>query len=158
MVPLDILLALTSIERANDYFYRCCCPERSLRTSKTRRKKIMSPIEDTVPDGLMPADVLASITPVAVYGFARAKAGKAEELEAAIRAIIPTVRAEQGYEQYWVHTTEEQPGAFAFYERWSSGADIARHVQQPHMQDYFGKIADLVDGDLEANWLWPLSD
>lgn len=118
----------------------------------------MSPIEDTVPDGLMPADVLASITPVAVYGFARAKAGKAEELEAAIRAIIPTVRAEQGYEQYWVHTTEEQPGAFAFYERWSSGADIARHVQQPHMQDYFGKIADLVDGDLEANWLWPLSD
>lgn len=118
----------------------------------------MSTTEDTVPDGLMPADVLASTTPVAVYGFARAKAGKADELEAAIRAIIPTVRAEQGYEQYSVHTTKEQPGAFAFYERWSSGADIARHVQQPHMQDYFGKIADLVDGDLEADWLWPLSN
>jgi quinol monooxygenase YgiN len=117
----------------------------------------MSKPEDTVPDGLMPADVLASITPVAVYGFARAKAGKAQELEAAIQEIIPLVRAEEGYEQYSVHTTTEQPGAFAFYERWSSGPDIARHVQQPHMQDYFGKIAGLVDGDLEAEWLWPLS-
>lgn len=105
----------------------------------------------------MPADVLASTTPVAVYGFARAKAGKEQELERAIREIIPTVRAEQGHEQYAVHTTEEQPGAFAFYERWSSGADIARHVQQPHMQDHFGKLADLVEGDLEAEWLWLLS-
>jgi quinol monooxygenase YgiN len=117
----------------------------------------MSTTEDTVPDGLMPADVLASRNPVAVYGFARAKAGKAEELEAAIREIIPTVRAEEGYEQYSVHTSKEQPGAFAFYERWSSGPDIAGHVQQPHMQDYFGKIADLVDGELQAEWLWPLS-
>jgi quinol monooxygenase YgiN len=118
----------------------------------------MSTTDDTVPDGLMPADVLASTTPVAVYGFARAQAGKERELEDAIRAIIPAVRAEQGYEQYTVHTTKEQPGAFAFYERWSSGADIARHVQQPHMQDYFGKLADLVEGDLEAEWLWPLGD
>jgi quinol monooxygenase YgiN len=117
----------------------------------------MSTTEDTVPDGLMPADVLASSTPVAVYGFARAQAGKAEELEAAIREIIPVVRTEEGFEQYAVHTTKEQPGAFAFYERWSSGPDIARHVQQPHMQNYFSKIAGLVDGDLEAEWLWPLS-
>lgn len=118
----------------------------------------MSTAEDTVPDGLMPADVLASTTPVAVYGFARAQAGKEHALEDAIRAIIPMVRAEQGYEQYTVHTTKEQPRAFAFYERWSSGSDIARHVQQPHMQDYFGKLADLVEGDLEAEWLWPLSN
>jgi quinol monooxygenase YgiN len=118
----------------------------------------MSTTEDTVPDGLMPADVLASTTAVAVYGFARAKAGKERELEDAIRAIIPAIRAEQGYEQYTVHTTKEQPGAFAFYERWSSGHDIARHVRQPHMQDYFGKLGDLVEGDLEAEWLWPLSD
>ena len=118
----------------------------------------MSTTDDTVPDGLMPADVLASTTPVAVYGFARAKVGKERELEEAIRAIIPAVRAEQGYEQYAVHTTEEAPGAFAFYERWSSGKDIARHVQQPHMQDYFGKLGDLVEGDLEAEWLRPLSD
>ncbi len=118
----------------------------------------MSTTEVTVLDGLLPADVQASTTPVAVYGFARARVGQEQALEDAIRAIIPTVRAEQGYEQYAVHTTNEQPGAFAFYERWSSGADIARHVQQPHMQDYFGKLADLVEGDLEAEWLRPLSD
>lgn len=116
----------------------------------------MTTTEDTVPDGLMPADVLASETPVAVYGFARAKAGKEQEMEDLIRSIIPLVRAEQGFEQYAVHTTKEEAGAFAFYERWSSGADILRHVQQPFMQDYFAKLADLVAGDLEANWIWPL--
>jgi len=26
------------------------------------------------------------------------------------------------------------------------------------MQDYFGKLGDLVDGDLEAQWLRPLTD
>jgi quinol monooxygenase YgiN len=116
----------------------------------------MSDAQDTVPDGLMPADVLASKTPVAVYGFARAKAGKEKELEDLIKSIIPSVRSEQGYEQYWVHMTKEEAGAFAFYERWSSGEDILRHVQQPFMQDYFGKLPELVEGDLEAHWIWPL--
>ncbi|CCQ14459.1 Uncharacterized conserved protein [Rhodococcus sp. AW25M09] len=117
----------------------------------------MSTPENTVPDGLVPADVLASTTPVAVYGFARAKAGKEQELANLIRSIIPEVRAEQGYEQYSVHNATQQPGAFAFYERWSTGADIARHLQQPFMQIYFGALPDLVEGDLEAEWLWPLS-
>lgn len=118
----------------------------------------MSTTDDTVPEGLLPADVLASTTPVAVYGFARARTGRESELADAIRAIIPAVRAEEGHEQYAVHTSDDEPGAFAFYERWSSGRDIARHVQQPHMQDYFGKLGYLVEGDLEARWLRPLGD
>ena len=116
----------------------------------------MDSTDDTVPDGPIPADVLASTTPVAVYVTARARAGKEQELAALLRSIIPSVRAEQGYEQYAVHTSREQPGAFAFYERWSSGADMLRHVQQPFMQDAFGKLADLLDGPLEMSWIWPL--
>ncbi len=121
-------------------------------------RSLMSTHDNTVPDGLVPSDVLNSTTPVAVYGFARAKAGKEEALARLIRSIVPAVRAEQGYEQYSVHTTPAQPGAFAFYERWSTGADIARHLQQPFMQTYFGALPELVEGDLEAEWLRPLSD
>ncbi|GAB7192108.1 hypothetical protein NUM3379_28170 [Kineococcus sp. NUM-3379] len=111
---------------------------------------------DAVPDGLIPAHVLASTTPVAVYGYARAKAGREQDLLEQIRAIIGPTRAEAGYEQYEVHTTAEDPRAFAFYERWSSGAHLLAHVSQPFMQSYFAAIGELVEGDLEAHWLTPV--
>jgi quinol monooxygenase YgiN len=118
----------------------------------------MRTTENTVPDGLLPTDVLTSTTPVAVYGYARAKAGKAQQLEELIKSIIPLVRAERGYEQYWVHTNKQEPGAFAFYERWSTGDDLLRHVQQPFMQDYFARLPELLGAELEATWIWPLTD
>ncbi|WP_432835483.1 putative quinol monooxygenase [Dactylosporangium sp. CA-092794] len=116
----------------------------------------MSTPDDNVPDGLLPADMLASTTPVAVYGYARAKPGKEDEFERLVRSIIPSIRAEWGYEQYTVHTSKDEPGAFAFYERWTSGADLLRHVRQPFMQDYFGRLPALLATDLEATWIWPL--
>ncbi|MFE5143600.1 putative quinol monooxygenase [Streptomyces fagopyri] len=112
---------------------------------------------NTVPDGLIPADVLASATPVAVYGYARARAGKETRLLDEIQAVISPTREEAGCEQYMVHTAGDEPGAFAFYERWSSGAHLLAHVSQPFMQKYFAAIADLVDGRLEAHWLNPVS-
>ncbi|MEU0136972.1 putative quinol monooxygenase [Streptomyces sp. NPDC006296] len=113
--------------------------------------------DDTTPDGLVPAAVLASATPVAVYGYARARAGEESRMLGAIEAIIGLTRAEDGCEQYVVHTTPDQPGAFAFYERWSSGAHLLAHLSQPFMQTYFAAVADLVEGELEAHWLHPLS-
>ncbi|MER6651933.1 putative quinol monooxygenase [Streptomyces sp. NPDC000971] len=113
--------------------------------------------DDTAPDGLIPAAVLASDTPIAVYGYARAKAGEEDRLLDEIQAIIGLTRKEDGCEQYTVHTTPDQPGAFAFYERWSSGAHLLAHVSQPFMQTYFAAITGLVEGELEAHWLHPLS-
>ncbi|MFJ9349312.1 putative quinol monooxygenase [Streptomyces sp. NPDC101237] len=113
--------------------------------------------ENTVTDGLIPADILASATPVAVYGYARARAGEESRLLGEIQAVIGPTREEAGCEQYVVHTAPDEPGAFAFYERWSSGAHLLAHVSQPFMQKYFAAIADLVDTELEAHWLNPVS-
>lgn len=116
----------------------------------------MDSTDDTVPDGPIPADVLASTTPVAVYATARARAGKEQELEAHLKSGISLVRGKQGHEQYAPHTSREEPGAFAFYERWSSAADMLRHAQEPSTQEYLGKLADLLDGPLKMSWIWPL--
>ncbi|MGN9821514.1 putative quinol monooxygenase [Streptomyces sp. SD11] len=113
--------------------------------------------DDTTPDGLIPAAVLASDIPVGVYGYARAKAGEEGRMLGEIQAIIGLTREEDGCEQYVVHTTPDQPVAVAFYERWSSGAHLLAHVSQPFMQTYFAAIADPVEGELEAHWLHPLS-
>lgn len=90
--------------------------------------------DDTAPDGLIPAAILASDTPVAVYGYARAKAGGDGRMLGETQAIIGLTRKEDGCEQYVVHTTPDQPGAFAFYERWSSGGHLLAHVSQPFMR------------------------
>lgn len=121
-----------------------------------KRDKQMNTDTTTTSDGLIPADVLASTTPVAAYVTASAKAGKEQELEAHLKSIISLVRAEQGYEQYASHTRRDEPGTFAFYERWSSGADMLRHVQQPFMVSYFETLMNLLDGPLEMSWLRPL--
>ena len=113
--------------------------------------------QDTVPDGLIPTHILTSTTPVAVYGYARARAGQEDRLLDEIHAIIGLTREEAGCEQYSVHITTQEPGAFAFYERWSSGAHLLAHVSQPFMQKYFAAIAQLVEGELEAHWLTPVS-
>jgi quinol monooxygenase YgiN len=110
---------------------------------------------DAVPDGLIPAEVLASPTPVAVYGYVRAKQGRAQDLLKEIRAIIEPTHSDDGCQQYAVHTTRQDPNAFAFYERWACGPDLLDHVSQPFMQNYFAVIQDLIEGDFETHWLIP---
>ena len=112
---------------------------------------------DTVPDGLIPADILAATTPVAVYGLARIRPGAEQRFLDLVTSIIPRVRAEAGYEQYEVHAAKDETGAFAFYERWISGTALLAHVQQPFMQEYFAQLPDLLAADLKAHWLIPVA-
>jgi quinol monooxygenase YgiN len=108
-----------------------------------------------VPDGLIPAEVLASTTPVAVYGSVRAKQGRAEDLLKEIRAIIEPTHSDHGCQQYAVHTMRTDADAFAFYERWACGPDLLAHVSQPFMQNYFAAIQDLIEEGFETHWPIP---
>jgi quinol monooxygenase YgiN len=75
-----------------------------------------------------------------------------------IQAITGLTRKEDGCEQYVVHTAPDEPGAFAFYERWSSGAHLLAHVSQPFMQTYFAAIAGLAEGDWRPTGCTPSPD
>ena len=112
---------------------------------------------EPVLDGLIPADILSATTPVAVYGLARIKPGAEKQFLDLVTSIIPSVRAEPGYEQYEVHVANDEPDAFAFYERWASGAALLAHIQQPFMQEYFAQLPHLIATDLEAHWLIPIA-
>lgn len=116
----------------------------------------MSDGNDGVPDGLVPAEALASTTAVAVFGLGRVRPGKDKELETLVASILPLARAEQGCEQYLVHAKRDEPGVYAFYERWANGEDLLRHVQQPFVQEYFVALFGLLEPGFETKWLWPL--
>ncbi|MFE7032417.1 putative quinol monooxygenase [Streptomyces sp. NPDC057621] len=48
-----------------------------------------------------------------------------------LQSITGLARKEDGCEQFVVHTTPVQPGAFAFCERWFAAAHLLAHVSQP---------------------------
>ncbi|MEU8381152.1 putative quinol monooxygenase [Streptosporangium sp. NPDC048865] len=116
----------------------------------------MSDTGDAVPEGLVPAEVLASTGPVAVHAVGRVKPGRDKEFEELIKSVLPLIREEQGCEQYVVHTDGGEPGVYLIYERFSSGADMVRHLTQPFMRAYFEEAGRLLEGRLEAKWLRPL--
>jgi quinol monooxygenase YgiN len=117
----------------------------------------MNNADDVVTDELVPHDVQASTSPVAVFAVGRARTGKEKDFEKLLDKVVPLIRQEPGCEQYVVHASREEPGVYSIYERFRSGADLLRHLQEPFVQAYLGAAAELLDGRLEARWMTPLS-
>ncbi len=83
----------------------------------------------------------------------RAKTGKREEIiQAALAAIEPT-RAEDGCQEYEFFSSIDDESLFTFVETWSNPTALDKHLQTPHIQDFFRKLADLVDGEPQISKL-----
>lgn len=91
--------------------------------------------------------------PYALAGQARAKAGKADALEAALIALVAPTRQEDGALQYHVHRDRADPDLFVFYEVWASASHLEAHILQPYMQDFLARRHTLLEGDMDVRWL-----
>ncbi len=76
-----------------------------------------------------------------------AKAGKENEMEEALRAIIPKVESEEGTLAYVLHRMKKKPQNFLMYEKYRDKEALALHSSTPYFAELFGKIAPLMDGD-----------
>jgi quinol monooxygenase YgiN len=88
-----------------------------------------------------------------VVAVMRAKAGKAEELQAALESLIEPTRAEDGCHTYALHRGTEDPAVFIFYENWTSAGHLDVHLATPHLQGLLPRIPELLDGELVINRL-----
>jgi quinol monooxygenase YgiN len=61
-------------------------------------------------------------------------------IRAALTAVVTATRAEEGCEEYGCYEDTEQPGRFAFVERWRDQAALDRHLRTAHMADWM-KVA-----------------
>jgi quinol monooxygenase YgiN len=105
----------------------------------------------------IPDHIVASETPVACVGTFSAKPGKEEELARHIWAVVAPVREEDGCLQYTFHAADER--TIVLYELWESGKHLIAHGSQPHMREYFGAIAGLVEEtSVEVQWMQPLDE
>ncbi|MGW0163528.1 putative quinol monooxygenase [Mycobacterium sp. NPDC003323] len=80
-----------------------------------------------------------------VVAYMRAADGKADELRAALEALIEPTKGEDGYVNYDVHQGVEDPRFFTLYENWVSGEHLDAHLATPHLVSFADKIPDLVD-------------
>src|SRR5262245_7494371 len=78
----------------------------------------------------------------AVVAEVRAKKGKESELREATLPLVAAVRHEPDNLLYFLHEDRETPGHFIFYEVFASKAGFDAHNATPHVQAWFGKLAE----------------
>jgi len=82
-----------------------------------------------------------------VIAHMRAAPGKRDELRAALEALVEPTSKEQGYVNYDLHQSIEDPDRFFFYENWESDAALDAHLDAPHLRDFAARIPELLDDD-----------
>ena len=81
-----------------------------------------------------------------VIATMKAKTGMEQELEQALKSIIPHVEKEKDTLMYTLHRSKKDPGKFLFYEKYTDKEALQKHSATPHFKELFGKIASLLDG------------
>jgi quinol monooxygenase YgiN len=85
---------------------------------------------------------------VTVIAHMRAKPGKEQDLRDALEALIPPTSQEEGYVNYDLHQGIEDPSLFYLYENWETVDTHETHMRTPHLDDFAGRLDDLLDGSL----------
>ena len=88
-----------------------------------------------------------------VIAHMRARPGKEQDLRDALVGLVEPTSREQGFVNYDLHESLEQPGTFYLYENWESAADLDTHLQAPHLAEFAARLDDLIEGGLHINRL-----
>ena len=79
-------------------------------------------------------------------GTAKAKPGKADELEREMRAAVAPTQAEPGCLHYSMHRSFEDAETYVFIERWASKEDLDKHFETDHVRDLIARTESIMDG------------
>jgi quinol monooxygenase YgiN len=87
------------------------------------------------------------------------KPGQADALRTVLTAMVAPTRREAGCVVYNLHEHgREGTSSFSFYEIWRSEADLAEHMQTPHVISFISRLDELVDGDIGIERMRVLAD
>lgn len=81
---------------------------------------------------------------VHVFATITAQPGKAEEVRAALVALVASTRAEEGTVEYELHEDGKNEGSFHFYEVYANRAAFGLHAKSEALKATFGKIGSLL--------------
>jgi quinol monooxygenase YgiN len=73
-----------------------------------------------------------------------AKPGLENTLSEVLSGLVEPTRKEQGCIGYSLHTDNNDPAHFFFYETWKSRADLDRHLATPHLCAFLSRESELL--------------
>lgn len=91
--------------------------------------------------------------PFALMGFAYPKPERAAELKELLLSFVAPTRDEDGALEYHFHEDADDPSTFVFYEVWRCRRDLDRHLELPHMKEFWERRMDYLERDLEIRFL-----
>ncbi|WP_458098374.1 putative quinol monooxygenase [Roseomonas sp. WA12] len=80
----------------------------------------------------------------------RAKPGKEEALRAETLPLIEQVRLDPKNLVYFLQEDRDYPGHFVFYEIFATEEDFMAHNEKPYVKEWFAKLKDLAQGNVEV--------
>lgn len=79
-----------------------------------------------------------------------ARKGEEDNLEKALREIIPFVAKEEGTLAYTLHRSKKDPCQFLFYEKYRDGLALKSHGETEHFKALGLKLKSLLAGPFEV--------
>ena len=87
-----------------------------------------------------------------VVARVRAKAGKEDEVQQTLLALVAPTRAEPGCLNYDLHQSLDDPALFLFYENWASKPHLEAHAQSAHIQAFRARAVALLAEPVEIKF------
>lgn len=94
---------------------------------------------------------------VSVVARVKAKSGMEDRLAEEMEPLVEGSRSDEGCINYDLHRGIEDPSTLVIYENWISGRKLDEHLEQPHVQEFIGKLDELADGEIEITRLEMIS-
>ena len=84
---------------------------------------------------------------ITIVAKLKAQEGKQDELRKALTTMVDAVKAnEPDVPTYSLHTSNDDPTLFLFYEQYASAEAQAAHGKTDHMKALGGSLAGVLDG------------
>lgn len=80
-----------------------------------------------------------------------ARAGQAEAVAAAIRAVVAATNEEPGCLAIMPYRSIRNPDLFFIHSRWTDEAAFERHAELPHTVKFLATVEPLLDHALDIN-------
>lgn len=88
-----------------------------------------------------------------VFATMRARAGQQSQLKEVLTSLIVPTRSDPGLISYELYQDTTDEGQFCFLEVWESVDALEHHMNQPHLEAFTSREADLVDGGIRVHRL-----
>ena len=86
---------------------------------------------------------------VSVFALVKAKPGMEETVKQELLALVGPTRTEEGYINYDLHRSNDDPDVWVLYENWRSSADLEAHFQLPYMKEFVAHLGEILSGEMD---------